>query len=88
MNLLFFIGLLLLMIGGVLFVLKGGMYTGIIYSFRRFYKSISKMEEYVSEQTGDPTERQIKSSLIDLYTYPIIISGASLFFFTLIASII
>ncbi|WP_338030770.1 DUF3899 domain-containing protein [Cytobacillus citreus] len=88
MNFLFFIGLLLLMIGGALFVLKGGMFDGMIYSFRRFYKHTSKLEQYVSEQTGESHDTPIKNSFRGLYIYPIIISGAALFCFTLLVSVI
>ncbi|WP_342590342.1 DUF3899 domain-containing protein [Cytobacillus eiseniae] len=88
MNSLFFIALLLLMIGGILVVLKGGLFDGILYSFKQFYKRTSKLEEYVTEQTErihDPTH---KTGLKDLYVYPLIISGAMLFIFTLFAAVI
>ena len=76
------------MIGGALLVLKGGMFNGIIYSFRQFYKRTSMLEGYVSEQIGESPKSPINSSLIDLYMYPILISGASLFFFTLFITVI
>ncbi|MBP2242504.1 hypothetical protein J2Z40_003078 [Cytobacillus eiseniae] len=76
------------MIGGILVVLKGGLFDGILYSFKQFYKRTSKLEEYVTEQTErihDPTH---KTGLKDLYVYPLIISGAMLFIFTLFAAVI
>lgn len=69
-------------------VLKGGMFNAIFYSFRRFYRGTSKLEKYVSEQTGEMQEIQIKKSLKDLYVYPIIVTGSFLFIFTLMAAFI
>jgi len=86
-NILFFISILLLMLGGTLFVLKGGMFDGIFYSFRRLYRRTSRLENYVSEQTGE-LQNAPKDSLKGLPVNPIIISGAALFFFSLIAAYI
>lgn len=84
-NLLFFISILLLMVGGALFVLKGGMFDGMIYSFRRFYRRTSKFESYVSDQSGE-LQSTPKNSMKGLSVNPIIISGAALFFFSLVAA--
>ena len=84
-NQLFFISILLLMAGGTLFVLKGGMFDGMIYSFRRFYRRTSKLEGYVSDETGE-IDSTPKNSMKGLSINPIIISGAALFIFSLIAA--
>ncbi|KAB2334662.1 DUF3899 domain-containing protein [Cytobacillus depressus] len=84
-NFLFFISILLLMLGGTLFVLKGGMFDGIFYSFRRIYSRTSKIENYVSEQTGE-LQNTPKISLSGLSIHPIIISGVALFFISFIAA--
>lgn len=87
-NFLFFLSLLFLMVGGTLFVLRGGLFEGILYSFRRFYRGTSKLENYISEQAGDMNNPPIKNSLKEFQIRPIILSGTALFFFTLIASLI
>lgn len=87
-NFLFYISLLFLMLGGAVSVLRGGMFEGILYSFRRFYSRTSKLEGYISEQAGDMKNSPIKNSLIEFKLRPIIFSGAALFFLTLIASLI
>ncbi|MBY0124339.1 DUF3899 domain-containing protein [Bacillus sp. S/N-304-OC-R1] len=87
-NTLFFVSLLFLMLGGSLLVLRGGMFEGILYSFRRFYRNTSKLENYISEQADDMKKPPINNSLKEFSMGPIIFSGAALFFFTLIASLI
>ena len=84
---LFFISLLFLILGSSLFVLKGGMFNGIIYSFTIFYRKISKVEEYVSEQTGGLLGSPIKKTSNNCIIYSLLTSGGILFLFTLIASI-
>ncbi|MEH7391036.1 DUF3899 domain-containing protein [Bacillus sp. JJ1474] len=84
-NFLFFISITLLMLGGILVVLKGGMFDGIIYSFRRFYRRTSKLENYISEQTGE-LQNPPKNSLSGLSVHPILISGTALFLFSLFAA--
>ncbi|WP_396954602.1 DUF3899 domain-containing protein [Neobacillus sp.] len=84
---LFFISLLFLMLGGSLIVLKGGMFNGIIYSFTIFYRKISKVEEYVSQQTGNLQGPPVKKTSHFSITYSLLISGGIMFLFTLIASI-
>lgn len=84
-NSLFFISIILLMLGGILVVLKGGMFDGIIYSFRRFYRRTSKLENYITEQTGE-LQNTPKNSLSGLSVHPILISGTVLFLFSLFAA--
>lgn len=88
-NFLFYISLVLLMAGGALLVLRGGMFEGILYSFRRFYRGTSKLENYIAEQAGDMKQDvPIKHRFREFSMGPMIFSGAALFFFTLIASLI
>lgn len=75
------------MSGGSLFVLKGGMFDGIIYSFSRFYKKTSKLEEYVSQQTEGLRNPIIKKNSKRSFTYPLLLSGSVLFLYTIIASL-
>lgn len=85
---LFIVALFLLMAGGSMFVLKGGIFDGILYSFRRFYKNTSKLEEYVSKQSesiGFPTKNE---SFKYTLTYPLLFSGGILFIITLIGALI
>ena len=75
------------MLGGSLFVLKGGMFNGIIYSFIIFYRKTSKVEEYVSQRTGNLQWAPVKKTSNFSITYSLLISGGIMFLFTLIASI-
>ncbi|KXH80731.1 DUF3899 domain-containing protein [Sporosarcina sp. HYO08] len=56
----FLTGLVLFMCGGAFLLLEKGIFNFFFLSFRKFLKSTSKAEEYVSEVNG---ERQVIASL-------------------------
>ncbi|KZN98206.1 DUF3899 domain-containing protein [Bacillus badius] len=83
---LFFIAIWLLMIGGALLVLEGGMFDGMMYSFRHFKKHTSKKEAYISRQTKEWRPSRTGRHKFSL-TYPFLFSGGALFLFTVAASL-
>ncbi len=52
LNNLFLTSLLLLMIGGSLFLLEGGFFNIVIYGFKKFYQKFSPVGRYVTEETN------------------------------------
>ncbi|WP_042353769.1 DUF3899 domain-containing protein [Bacillus rubiinfantis] len=85
---LFLIALIYLMAGGTLLVLKGGMFNGILFSFRQFYKRTSKLEEYVGQQTKTINKTVKKDGLTFSLTAPLLYSGVIIFIASLIGSIV
>ncbi|MGM9943356.1 MAG: DUF3899 domain-containing protein [Lysinibacillus sp.] len=45
----FLISLILLLIGASLFVIQGGFFNGLIFSFKRFTNRMTKLGEYATE---------------------------------------
>jgi len=52
-NALFLSGLTLIILGGAMFVYQGGFFKGIIYSFKRFFKSFSLKNKWIVENEFD-----------------------------------
>jgi hypothetical protein len=52
-NNLFLISLIFIIIGGTLFIIQGGFFTAINYSFKRVYKRLSRKGVYMAELEGD-----------------------------------
>jgi len=85
LNNLFIIASILLIIGGGFFVLQGGLFNGITYSFKRFFSRITRLGEYATAIDGDVEYTSVFSSD---YTYPILIAGGIQFILVLLISII
>lgn len=80
------IALIFLMVGGMLFVVQGGFFSGIAYSFKRFYKKTTKTGEILDEIEGDEEDRYEPKTHSFSLTYPLILVGAVLFVLTLALS--
>lgn len=53
---LFFLGLLLLMVGGSFHVIQTGVFDGFIRSFMVFKRSSAKLENYVSSESSEQSQ--------------------------------
>jgi hypothetical protein len=82
-NNLFMISLVLIIVGGTLFVIQGGLFTAINYSFKRVYKSITRKGKYLKELEGDNTNDNDIKRLYFSYMPAMIISGIFLFIVTM-----
>lgn len=49
----FLVSLTFVIIGATLFVLQGGLFNGVAYSFKRFFSRVSKNGVYAYELDGD-----------------------------------
>jgi hypothetical protein len=73
------IALIFLMVGGILFVVEGGFFSGIAYSFKRFYKKTTKTGKILDEiEKGEEDKYEPKTHSFSL-TYPLILVGTVLF---------
>ena len=63
----FLIGLVIFMLGGVFLLLEKGVFDFFFYSFKKFLKTSSKVEEYVSEVNG---QDEFAASLAKKATFP------------------
>ncbi|TCP29755.1 uncharacterized protein DUF3899 [Scopulibacillus darangshiensis] len=52
-NSLFNTGLILLVIGCIIFVIQGGFFNGFVFGFKRFFNSISRKASYIKEIEDD-----------------------------------
>ncbi|OZM58255.1 hypothetical protein CIB95_01400 [Lottiidibacillus patelloidae] len=82
-NNLFMISLVLIIVGGTLFVIQGGLFTAINYSFKRVYKSITRKGKYLAELEGENTNDNEIKRLSFTYMPAMIISGIFLFIVTM-----
>jgi hypothetical protein len=87
-NNIFLLALLLLMVTGSSIVIKGGMFNGIYYSFRRFYKNTSKLEQYVSQQTETVSHPVFINHLKLSGIRTLFITGVILFMIALAGSLV
>src|SRR5699024_4654590 len=76
--------LILIIIGATLFVSGQGFFSGIAYSFRRFFKKTSKKWEMLDEPDEEYVVKKHSFSL----TLPFLLLGGSLFLLALIRSFI
>ncbi|HLR01263.1 MAG TPA: DUF3899 domain-containing protein [Virgibacillus sp.] len=76
--------LILIIIGATLFVSGQGFFSGIAYSFRRFFKKTSKKWEMLDEPDEEYVVKKHSFSL----TLPFLLLGGSLFLLALILSFI
>lgn len=86
-NTLFLCSLFLLILGGVLFVIQGHFFTGIVRSFKHFVRSISKAERLIREVEGKSNGFKKPYTLEFNLTFPLLLSGLILFTLTLIGSL-
>lgn len=87
-NTLFLCSLLLLIVGGMLFVIQGQFFTGIVRSFKYFFRSMNKAEKLIREVEGKSDDFIKPFTLEFKLTFPILFSGLILFFSTLICSLL
>ncbi|TKD71899.1 DUF3899 domain-containing protein [Pseudalkalibacillus hwajinpoensis] len=83
-DLLFMIGLAMLLIGAALHVVQTGFFDGIVYSFKRYFKSSTK-HQMIEE---DKSELSYQLNYDNPITYPVLISGAFWTILTIIISIV
>ncbi|WP_336511109.1 DUF3899 domain-containing protein [Bhargavaea massiliensis] len=57
---LFFMGLLLLLVGGTLQVIHAGVFDGFVRSFTVFKRKTDKLENYVSNETGEQMQMAMR----------------------------
>ncbi|MDW0110708.1 DUF3899 domain-containing protein [Sporosarcina aquimarina] len=77
----FLFGLVIFMVGGVLLLLKKGIFDFFFYSFKKFLKSSSKVEQYVSE-VNDQQEFATSSSKNASIPSAILFTGISIIIVT------
>lgn len=87
-NTLFLYSLFLLLLGGLLFVIQGKFFSGIIRSFKQFYRTVSKADKVIREVEGTSDDTVKPFRLEFKLTFPLLLSGLILFGFTLACSLI
>lgn len=85
LNNVFLTSLLLLMIGGSLFLLEGGFFNIIIFGFKKFRRRMSTKGRYVAEQTD---QNDTVASFEFSSTNSFLIVGGLLFLCTFILGVI
>lgn len=68
----FLVSLTFVIIGATLFVVQGGLFNGIAYSFKRFFSRVSKNGAYAYELDGDMGF--VESPMYSL-TYPLLFTS-------------
>lgn len=87
LDLLFYIGIIMLLIGSVLLIIQDGFFTRFINNSRRFYSTLSKREQVIQEVEGKNGGNPSYSKKFPLLTY-ILPLGAFCFSLSVIGSII
>lgn len=87
LDLFFYIGIVLLLIGSVLLIIQGGFFTRFLTNSSRFYSSLSKREQVIQDVEGKNGESPSYSKKFPLLTH-ILPLGAFYFSLSLIGSII
>lgn len=87
LDLFFYIGIVLLLIGSVLLIIQGGFFTRFLNNSRRFYSTLSKREQVIQDVEGKHGETPSYSKKFPLLTY-ILPLGAFYFSLSLIGSLI
>ncbi|MBD7909056.1 DUF3899 domain-containing protein [Sporosarcina sp. Sa3CUA8] len=77
----FLFGLVVFMVGGVLLLLKKGIFDFFFYSFNKFLKSSSKVEQYVSE-VNNHNEFATSSSKNAAIPHAVLFAGISIIIIT------
>lgn len=74
-NMMFYIALLFIIIGGFIFLFQQGFFNVTIYAFKKLGRSNKKFESLIEgEEETDPKER-IYRTYSFAWTYPILITG-------------
>lgn len=68
-----------------MFVLEGGIFNGIIHSFKQFFKKSSQKQRYAAEFIDDDDDDEEKEFSFS-FTLPLLISGTFLFIVSLFFS--
>ncbi|WP_161493839.1 DUF3899 domain-containing protein [Virgibacillus necropolis] len=76
-NNVFLVGLFCFICGGILLILKKGIFNNMFYSFRVFLKNSSKLQMYVSEKDEVTTTKHLPSNNF-IVTYFLLIGGVIL----------
>lgn len=86
-NTFFMTGLFCFLIGIVLFLIQGGSFNGITYSFKRFFKRTTRTGEMLREVTPEEEEESYlpKERYFSL-TYPLLLTGGILSIVSLITA--
>ncbi|MER2088399.1 MAG: DUF3899 domain-containing protein [Sporosarcina sp.] len=79
----FLIGLVIFMLGGVFLLLEKGIFDFFFYSFKKFLKTSSKVEEYVAEVNGQD-EFVASSAKAAMYPRYILFTGITIIIITTI----
>jgi hypothetical protein len=87
LDLFFYIGIVMLLIGSVLLIIQGGFFTRFLNNSRRFYTMISKREQVIQNVEGKIGETSSYSKTFPLLTY-ILPIGVFYFLVSLVGSII
>lgn len=87
LDLFFYIGIIMLLIGGVLLIIQDGFFTRFLNNSRRFYSTLSKREQVIQDVEGKHGENLSYLKKFPLLTY-ILPLGAFYFSLSLIGSII
>ncbi|WP_085521735.1 DUF3899 domain-containing protein [Tuberibacillus sp. Marseille-P3662] len=75
----FLVGLFYLIVGLVLYIIQGGFFNGITYSFRRFFRRTSRQGDIMNDiSSADEEEALVPKDHDFPWTYPILISGCLL----------
>jgi len=87
LDLFFYIGIIMLLIGSVLLIIQDGFFTRFFNNSRRFYSTLSKREQVIQDVEGKHVENASYLRKFPLLTY-ILPIGAFYFSLSLIGSII
>ena len=87
LDLFFYIGIFLLLIGSALLIIQGGFFTSFLNNSRRFYSTLSKREQVILDVEGKNGETPSYSKKFPILSY-ILPLGAFYFSLSLIGSII
>lgn len=71
-NSIFLISLAFTIVGASLFVVQGGLFNGIAYSFKRFFARVTKNGAYAFELDGD---LEFVNAPSYTFTYPLLLAG-------------
>ncbi|AMQ06998.1 MULTISPECIES: DUF3899 domain-containing protein [Sporosarcina] len=87
LDLFFYIGIIMLLIGSVLLIIQDGFFTRFINNSRRFYSTLSKREQVIQDVEGKNGENPSYLKQFPLLAY-ILPLGAFYFSLSLIGSLI
>ena len=82
----FLIGLVIFMLGGVFLLLEKGVFDFFFYSFKKFLKTSSKVEEYVAEVNGQG-EFALSAAKTATFSRYILLIGITIIVVTTILSV-